>query len=219
MMRQSGRTPPLFVSVLVPDGRERNSARKGLRWDPQDARPMPPGVAGRRYLARLANIMRMQRATQADEFAEAGRLSAKVLERGGTVWLSTLGHLPPSQAEQVPEGEMPFKLLPGREPDRVPELVKPGDLVIYIGYYEPMGPWVEAVHDAGARIVTSVSGTPDRPAAAMGADVNIAGCWPYGDALLHLQPPERGLSMLPPSGVIQSAAFWMLLSENRHRRQ
>jgi len=215
MMRQSGRTPPLFVSVLVPDGRERNNARKGLRWDPQNAEAMPPGLAGRRYLARLANIMREMRATQANEFAEAGRLCADVLARRGTVWLSTLGHLPPSQSEQVPEGELPFTLLPGREPDRVPELVKPDDLVVYIGYYEPMGPWVQAVHDAGARIVTAVSGTPDRPAGAMGADVNIAGCWPYGDALLQLHPVETGLSMLPPSGVVQSAAFWMLLAENR----
>ena len=219
MMRRSGRTPPLFVSVLVPDGRERNNARKGMRWDPQNADAMPPGLAGRRYLARIANMMREERATQADEFAEAGRLSADVLHRGGTVWLSTLGHLPPSQPEQVAEGEMPFTLLPGREPDRVSELVKPGDLVIYIGYYEPMGPWVETVHQAGAQIVTSVSGTPERPASAMGADVNICGCWPYGDATIALTPAETGLSMLPPSGVIQSAAFWMLLAENRRSAQ
>lgn len=217
MMRRSGRTPPLFVSVLVPDGRERNNARKGMRWDPQNADPMPPGLAGRRYLARMANIMRRLRATQMDEFARVGEISAETLARSGTVWLSVLGHMLPAQAEQVPEDEMPFTPLPGREPDRVPELVKPGDLVLYIGYYEPMGPWVRAVHDAGGSIVTVVSGTPECPALLMGADVNICGCWPYGDALLALSPLETGLSMLPPSGVIQSAAFWMTLAENRRR--
>ncbi|NLO05062.1 MAG: hypothetical protein GX131_04450 [candidate division WS1 bacterium] len=219
IIRRSGRTPPLFVSVLVPDGRERNAARKGLRWDPQSAEPMAPGIAGRRYLARLANSIRHLRAAEGDAFARAGLMSLDTLGRGGTAWLSVMGHLPPSQVEQVAEDEMPFTLLPGSQPDRVEELVKPGDLVLYVGYYEPIGPWVETVHEAGAEIVTVVSGTPERPASMMGADLNICGCWPYGDALLHLNPPQTGLSMLPPSGVIQSAAVWMLLSENRENRR
>ncbi len=216
MMRQSGRTPPLFVSVHVPNGRERNADRKGMRWDPQNAEPMPAGLAGRRYLARLANSMRMLRATQADEFADAGDRAADVRARGGTVWLSVLGHMLPDQPAQVPEGEMPFTMLPGREPDRVPELVKPGDLVIYVGYYEPFGTWAQTVHEADAQLVTVVSGTPETPASAMGADINICGCWPWGDVLIALAPSDLDLAMLPPSGVVQSAAFWMLLAETRH---
>ena len=215
MMRQSGRTPPLFVSVHVPNGRERNADRKGMRWDPQNAKPMPAGLVGRRYLARLANCMRMLRATQADEFAEAGRRAAGVRARGSSVWLSVLGHMLPDQPAQVPEAQMPFTALPGREPDRVPELVKPGDLVLYVGYYEPFGTWAQTVHEADAQLVTVVSGTPETPASAMGADLNICGCWPWGDVLIDLQPAELNLAMLPPSGVVQSAAFWMLLAETR----
>ena len=45
----------------------------------------------------------------------------------------------------------------------------------------------------------------------MGADINISGCWPYGDALV--QVPGYDVSILPPSGVIQSAAYWMLVAE------
>jgi hypothetical protein len=186
-----------------------------MRWDPQRADPMPPGLAGRRYLARLANIMRRLRATQMDEFAAAGRMIARTQARGDTVWVSLVGHLPPSQPEQIPQERMPFTVLPGREPSDALDRVEPGDLVLYIGYYEPFGPWVKAVHEAQARIVTVVSGTPQRPAWALGADVSIDGCWAWGDALIALSPAETGLSMLPPSGVIQSAAFWMLVAENR----
>jgi len=66
--------------------------------------------------------------------------------------------------------------------------------------------------------VTVVSGTPERPADAMGAEINIRGCWPYGDAAIALEPQELGLTMLPPSGVVQSAAVWMLLAETRQNR-
>lgn len=213
MMRSAGRMPPIFVSVLVPDGRERNEARRGLRWDPRMAGPLPEGLAARRYLARLANIMRRLRATQADEFARAGRMAASVLADGGTVWYAPVGHLPPYQPAQAPEDAPPFEVLERREPGDLSEVVEPGDLIMYVGYYEPFGPWVERAHDAGAQIVTVVAGTPERDAARMGADVNIRGCWPYGDALVGFRPPETDITMLPPSGVVQSAAVWMLLAE------
>ncbi|GEM_PF-5337261 len=218
MMRSSGRTPPLYVSVLVPDGRERNNARKGMRWDPQNAEPMAPGVVGRIYLARLANSIRAMRATQAERLAKAGQRAAQVLRRGGTVWLAVLGHMLPAQAAQMPEAEMPFTVFADRDPERLRGLVKPGDLMLYVGYYEPLGAWVETMHELGGEIVTVVSGTPERPASAMGADINIRGCWPYGDAAIALDPPELGLTMLPPSGVVQSAAVWMLLAETRQNR-
>ncbi|MGD9496296.1 MAG: hypothetical protein AB7Y46_08295 [Armatimonadota bacterium] len=215
MMRRAGRMPPVFRSVMVPGGREHNATLRGRRWEGPAGEAHAPGVAGRTYLARVANWMRRLRATQADEFAAAGRRAAEVMGGGGTVWVATLGHLSPFQLQQVAEGEPGFTALPGAEPDRVPELVKPGDLVLYIGYYEPLGPWVETVHEVGAQIVTVVSGTYERPASRMGADINICGCWPYGDVTVNRHPYASGWDMLPPSGVIQSAAFWMLLAETR----
>jgi len=215
MMRSVGRTPPIYLSVHVPDGRERNNARSGLRWDTEMPGSLPAGLAARKYLARLANIMRVLRRTQAPLFAEAGQRAAEVIASGQTVWLASVGHLPPSQPLQVPEGELPFSILEGVQPDRVPDVVRPGDLVLYVGYYEPFGPWVEEAHGAGAEIVTVLSGTPERNAAQMGADINIRGCWPWGDALIGFYPPTTDITMLPPSGVIQSAAFWMLLAETR----
>ncbi|MEA3402502.1 MAG: hypothetical protein U9R79_14790 [Armatimonadota bacterium] len=215
MMRSSGRIPPIFKSVLVPGGRERNNARKGLRWDPQMAGALPAGLAARKYLAKLANSMRRLRASQAWKFTRAGRLAAEVMAADGTVYCELVGHMPPSVPAQVPEHVLPFTVLESATPEELPEVLSPGDLVLYVGYYEPFGPWVERTHEAGARIVTVVSGTPERAASAMGADINICGCWPWGDALIGFYPPETDIRMLPPSGVIQSAAFWMLVAETR----
>ncbi len=215
MMRASGRMPPVYLSVHVPDGRARNNARSDLRWDTEMPGSLPAGLAARKYLARLANIMRGLRETQAPLFAEAGARAAEVIAGGRTVWYASIGHLPPSQPAQVLAESLPFSILEGVQPDRVPELVRPGDLVLYGGYYEPFGPWVEEAHGAGAEIATVLSGTPERSAAQMGADINIRGCWPWGDALIGFYPPTTDITMLPPSGVIQSAAFWMLLAETR----
>lgn len=215
LARRTGRLTPVYRSVMVPGGREYNATLKGARWEGRADEAPAAGVLGRTYLARVANWMRALRATQADEFTAAGQRAAEVIAAGGTVWLATLGHLPPSQTDQVPEGELPFAILPGSQPDKVAELVRPGDLVLYVGYYEPLGPWVETVHAAGAQIVTVVSGTPEIPAAQMGADINICGCWPYGDVSVARRPSLQQWDMLPPSGVIQSAAVWMLLAETR----
>lgn len=214
LARRTGRLTPVYRSVMVPGGREYNATLKGARWEgPVDEAPAA-GVLGRTYLARVANWMRQMRATEADEFAAAGRRAAEVIAADGTVWLATLGHLPPSQTDQVPDGQLAFSILPGSQPDKVAELVRPGDLVLYVGYYEPLGPWVETVHAAGAQIVTVVSGTPERPATQMGAEINICGCWPYGDVTVARTRGGQP-DMLPPSGVIQSGAVWMLLAETR----
>ncbi len=86
-----------------------------------------------------------------------------------------------------------------------------GDLVLYVGMYEPYGPWVETAHACGAKIVTVVSGTPQRQAEEMGADVNINGCWPFGESVVEV--PGYDVKILPPTGVIQSSAYWMFVAE------
>jgi hypothetical protein len=58
-----------------------------------------------------------------------------------------------------------------------------------------------------------LSGTPQRRAEDMGADLNINGCWPYGDALLEI--PGYDAKILPPSGVMAAAAYYLLMGEMR----
>ncbi|NSW57106.1 MAG: hypothetical protein HPY44_13925 [Armatimonadetes bacterium] len=210
-LTRRGKMPPMYQSVVVPGGRERNASHLPLTWEPGSPTPVKPLVLGRTYLSRLARCIRKLRASEMENFAKAGKLAADAMAAGHTAWIVPEGHLPPYQPGIADNLAGLRKLDGGRNAERVADTVKPGDVILYIGYYEPFGPWVENAHAAGARIVTIVSGTPDKPASAMGADINICGCWPYGDALV--QVPGYDVSILPPSGVIQSAAYWMLVAE------
>jgi len=205
-----GKMPPMYQSVLVPGGRERNAAHLKLKWEPQAPPAIPRLVLGRTYLARLTNCWRTLQATQLDKFAAAGDLAAEAIRAGHTAWYGSLGHLPPELPGQTGDPGV-LKPLKMNTPDKLGDFVQPGDVILYVGYYEPYGPWVEKAHALGAKIVTVVSGTPERRAEDMGAEINIRGCWPFGDALLDV--PGYEVKVLPPSGVIQAAAYWMLVAE------
>ena len=214
-LTRRGKMPPMYQSVLVSGGRERNAANSGRQWDTQQVPPVGAGLLGRTYLARLANIMRRLRATQLDNFAAAGGLAAVARRAGNNLWYGCQGHMLPMQSN-MPANPGIVQPVPGNHAGNIPHVFKPGDVVLYVGYYEPNGPWVEATHGAGAKIITVVSGTPDQPAEKMGADININGCWVYGDALVEV--PGYDVKILPPSGVIQTAAYWMLLAETTSER-
>lgn len=205
-----GKMPALYQSVLIPGGRERNAVRQGRMWEPLSVPPILPYRLGRTYIARVSNILRALRATQREKFHQAGQLAAQALQAGRTAWLAAAGHLPPELPGQTGDPGLlrPLKL---REPDRLQEFVQSGDVIFYVGYFEPFGPWPQEAHKLGAKIVTIVSGTPERPAEAMGADINLNGCWPYGDSLVDV--PGYDIKILPASGVIQATALWMLVAE------
>lgn len=205
-----GKLPPMYQSVVVPGGRERNAGHLKLQWEPGPVEPIREGLLGREYLARVANSLRRLKVSQAEKFAEAGRLAADTAAAGHTVWYGSLGHLPPELPSTSGDPGL-VKPLAMSNPDKLGEFVKPGDLILYVGYYEPWGPWVETAHELGAKIVTVVSGTPERRAEDMGADINIDGCWAYGDAVVDV--PGYDIRVLPPSGVVASAAYSMLMAE------
>jgi hypothetical protein len=209
-LTRQGKLPPMYQSVLVPGGRERNAEHLKLTWEPTTPQPIPPLILGRTYLARVSNSLRRLRATQADEFPQAGRMAAEAIRSGHTAWYASLGHLPPELPGQ-PGDPGVLKPLKMSTPDKLGDFVKAGDVILYVGYYEPYGPWVEKAHGLRARIVTVVSGTPERRAEDMGADLNINACWPYGDAVLDL--PGHDIKVLPPSGVVAATAYFMLVAE------
>lgn len=206
-----GKMPPLWQSVMVPGGRERNAPHLKLQWEPGDWQPIRAGLLGREFLATIANNLRCLKVSQAEKMAVAGKMAAQTRQEGHTVWYASLGHLPPELPKIAGDPQLATPLPVGPGPEKLGECVKPGDLIIYVGYYEPYGPWVEKAHELGARIVTVVSGTPEKPAEAMGADLNINGCWAYGDAAVAV--PGYDIKFLPPSGFIAAAAYYMLMDE------
>jgi uncharacterized phosphosugar-binding protein len=206
-----GKMPPMWQSVMVEGGRERNAEHLKLTWEPGVPEPVAPILLGRTYLARMSNFLQRLRATQLDKFVAAGALAADATAAGHVAWYACLGHMLPDMPGQIGDPGI-LTTLSVRKPEKLGEFVNAGDVIMYVGYYEPYGPWVEQAHALGAKIVTVVSGTPERSAEDMGADINISGCWPFGDATIEV--PGYDISVLPPSGVIQSAAYWMLVAES-----
>jgi len=208
-----GKMPPMYQSVLVPGGRERNAVHLKRQWEPETIAPIKPGILGRTYLARISNDLKDLRASQSGGFARAGQLAARAIADGKTVWCEAVGHMPPEILGKQGDPGICKQIRYGNAPDKLEGILQPGDVVLYVGYYEPFGPWVSTVHRCGGKIVTVVSGTPDRPALAMGADVNIDPQWPFGDVTVDV--PGYDTAILPPSGVIQCAAYYMLLAQTQ----
>ena len=207
-----GKMPPMYQSVMLPGGRERNAGHLKRQWDNPVA-SVRRGLLGREYLAKVANSLRSLKVTQAQRFAQAGKLAVETTRAGHTVWYASLGHLLPELPNLPGEPNLAKPLKVGPGPEKLAEFVNPGDLILYVGYYEPYGPWVEKAHELGTKIVTVVSGTPERRAEDMGADLNMKGCWAFGDAVVEV--PGYDIKMLPPSGVVQAAAYYMLMAEIR----
>ncbi len=134
----------------------------------------------------------------------------EAIAAGHKVYLIPFGHLPPYEVNLPPDLGVFAKLPSDTNGPAFAKVGKPGDLLVYIGYYELPVDLVDAAHAAGAKIVSFVAGTPDRFAGAMGADVNIEACWPFGDAAVDL--PGYDVHILPPSGVMTSVAYWMLVA-------
>lgn len=206
-----GKMPPMYQSVLVPGGRERNEQHLPLTWEPDPVAPVEPGKLGSAYLEALSGCLRQVMDTQLAGFQEAGQWAARAIVAGHTAWYVGAGHMPPSEPGQPGDPGVLQPLSAQATPDNLGDQVKAGDLVLYVGYYEPLGDWISASHALGARIVTVLSGTPERRAQDMGADLNLCGCWPYGDSVVEV--PGYDVKILPASGVVQSAAYWMLTAE------
>lgn len=208
-LTRRGKLPPLYQSVMVPGGRERNAPHLKLQWEPGQWPAIAPLVLGRGYLATIANDLRSLKSTQAEGFGAAGKLAAATRAAGRTVWYASLGHLPP-ELPSLPGDPQAARPLTAPAA-KLAETVTPGDLILYVGYYEPYDDYVRRAHEAGAKIVTVVSGTPERSAEAMGADLNLEGCWQYGDAVAAV--PGYDIQFLPPSGFVAAAAYYMLMAE------
>jgi acetyl esterase/lipase len=206
-----GKMTPMFQSVLVPGGIERNKTHLELQWEPTCPPAQKQGFLGRTYLARLGEYLRALQATQLGKFAEAGRLAREAKQAGHHVYVIPFGHLPPYETALAADPGVFEKLAQDTNGQSLTKVVRQGDVVLYIGYYELPPDIAKAAHDAGAKIVSFVSGKPDRPATQMGADINIVACWPFGDAAVEI--PGYDVAILPPSGVMTSVAYWMLVAE------
>ena len=211
-LTRRGKMTPMFESVLVPGGKERNAEHLKLQWEPTCPPAQKAGRLGRTYLAHVTHYLSDLRETQLPKFAEAGRMVRQAIKTGKKAYVIPFGHLPPYEVALAADPGVFAKLPANTDGKALAQVVHAGDVVLYVGYYELPEDIATAAHAAGAKVISFVSGTPEKPAEAMGADVSIKACWPFGDAAVSVEGYD--VRILPPSGVMAGVGYWMVVAES-----
>jgi hypothetical protein len=109
-------------------------------------------------------------------------------------------------------------IIHGETPDltELHEILRPGDLFFFLGYYRRPVPAYELAHRRGCRIVEVITGTDEAltdESALSGPvpDYVIEPGWPYTDALVPLSGYD--IRILPASGIVQTAIYWTVIAE------
>ena len=85
------------------------------------------------------------------------------------------------------------------------------DTFAYMGYYSYPDQFVVATRKAGMRSVWLQGGCESRYFIHRAQEILIDCGWKQGDACIEL--PGYDILIIPPSGVVQTSALWMLVGE------
>ncbi|NUQ00568.1 MAG: hypothetical protein HUU35_12005, partial [Armatimonadetes bacterium] len=142
----------------------------------------------------------------------AADLAVEARRNGQTAWVWMFGHWPP-YVPGTPGDPGVWRPLPGKvTPEAVTARLKPGDVLLHIGYTDIEVPVLTAAKEAGATTVAVVAGRTDGPPPASDLPtVWIDPHWTLGDADVAIDGYDCRL--LPPSGAVGIAAWWMLTAE------
>ena len=69
----------------------------------------------------------------------------------------------------------------------------------------------QPLREMGVPSVWITGGRESRPLAPQPGEIHVDPYWTYGDACVEI--PGYDVKILPPSGVIQTAALWMIIGE------
>lgn len=215
-LTRRGQMPAMFQSVLVPGARARNEGVATTRFHRSHA--VPPIAAGELAAAYLDEIGACLRAVRDREVATIGEVAdacAEVMARGRDIWAFLISHFPCHQAGAPgdPGFMRRLSILHGETPDlaELEKLLQPGDLFFFLGYYRRPVSAYELARRRGCPIVEVIAGTDKAESAGPLPDYVIQPGWPYRDALVAV--PGYDISILPASGIMQTAVYWGVVAE------
>ena len=145
---------------------------------------------------------------------------AGVIKAGHKSWVLVLGHNLPYQLglsgdPGLLDASLFFKLLnlpPAEMPDQILATIGPVDGLVYVGGYAfPDFGWDERLYNMGVPFVLVTGGRETNPVTPGPEEIHIDPYWEHGDACVEI--PGYDIKILPPSGVIQTAALWMISGE------
>ena len=98
------------------------------------------------------------------------------------------------------------------KPETVGKELQKGDVLLHVGYTSMEPDIVKAARGAGAKVISIVAGTPSAPPEEYKlADLWLDPHWVLGDAELPIDGYD--VRILPPSGTINIAMYWMITAE------
>ncbi len=216
-----GKMPTLWQSMFVPGAAKRNEKIGEYYFHPDmKIDPVEGGNLGLQYIDTVQGYLKTIKANELPKFAEAGKLCADTVNGGGKLLAGIIGHFMTSQRRMPGFPTDLFTIIEneyGDEQLKKGNLQK-GDIWFHIGYSMYPERELNYIKEIGARSVTVFTpgpidigeGKPITPDPKL-LDVYINPAWKHGDAVVEV--PGYDTKILPPSGVVQSTCYWMLIGE------
>ena len=203
-----GKMPTMWQSVGLPGSKERNPKYLGKPFHGDEFRvpPLMPGGVARTFLSAIRRSFVGIQGTQLGLFEEAGAMGAKALRGGGKVWCNAIGHHMGDQMGQTGD--------PGVLTTVTPEVgneLSKEDAYMMVGYYHTPEGELAMVRAAGIPSLWINGGRELVPIEPQPGEIHIDPYWEYGDSVVMM--PGYDIRTLPPSGIVQTATWWMVAGE------
>jgi len=218
---RQGEMPTLWQSMFVPGAAQRNEKIGEYMFHP-DMRIMPvePRILGAQYINTVKGYLENIRANELAEFREAGKLFAETKAGGNKIVAGIIGHFMTSQRRMPGFPTGLFEIVEnsyGEQQLKDAKLAK-NDVWFHIGYSMTPERELNYASEVGAKTVCVFTpgpidigeGMPVEPDYGK-VDIYIDPYWKHGDAVVEV--PDYDTKVLPPSGVVQSTCYWMIIGE------
>ena len=202
-----GKMPTMWQSIFLPGNKERNPKHLGkpFHGDELVVPPVMPGGVARTFLSAVRRSFVGIQGTQLKLFEDAGAVGAKALKGGGTVWCSAIGHHMGDQMGQT--GDPGVLTMVEKDGDAIGG----GDAYVMVGYYHSPEEELATVRAAGIPSIWINGGRELVPIVPQPGEIHIDPYWEFGDSVVMI--PGYDIRTLPPSGIVQTAAWWMVAGE------
>lgn len=217
---RQGKMPSLWQSMFVPGAAPRNERIGAFIFHP-DMRIMPvePGVLGREYFTAVKGFLEKIKLNELQKFRDAGKLNAETITGSHKIVAGIIGHFMTSQRRMPGFPQNLFTIIENEYgADQLKGVLQNGDVWFHIGYSMYPERELKYAREVGAKTVcvftpgpTDIGeGLPVEPDMSL-LDLYIDPYWKHGDAVVEV--PDYDTKILPPSGVVMSTCYWMVILE------
>ena len=218
-LTRQGKMPAVWQSMFVPGSGVRNTPLGEFMFHPgMEIEPIEAEILGRQYITVVQSYLEKIKMNELEKFHKAGKMCAETVSGGGKIILSVIGHFMPSQHRMPGFPDIFTVRVNEAAVGPVEGILEKGDVWLHAGYsYYPENE-LTSLRKIGAQSICVF--TPGPPYIGEGnpvaidrdlMDIYIDPYWKHGDAVVEV--PGYDIKIMPPSGVVMVACYWMLIGE------